>query len=138
MQAVNFPGVRRRSVLALGLQTMEMPSFAALASLSSIQGIGQAACRTATLRMSVGQTQRQSPSHLPGPEKSLWAAVRACVWSRGSRPCGRSVARKAQGRWAVQVLSLYLSSCVCSLPQGTSRSLKVRTRKKTVSSDMNS
>ena len=71
MQTVASLRVRRRSILALGLQTMEMPSFAFLAFLSSIQGIGQGACRTATLRMSVGQIQRQSPSHLPGPERSL-------------------------------------------------------------------
>nr|XP_025729659.1 receptor expression-enhancing protein 4 isoform X4 [Callorhinus ursinus] len=42
-------------------------------------GTGQGACRTATPTMSVGQTQRQFPSHPAGPERSLSAAARACV-----------------------------------------------------------
>lgn len=48
-------------------------------SFSSTQGTGQGACETVTLIMSVGPTRKWSPSHQPGPERSRWAAARACV-----------------------------------------------------------
>ena len=48
-------------------------------SFSSTQGTGQGACETVTLIMSVGPTQKWSPSHQPGPERSRWAAARVCV-----------------------------------------------------------
>ncbi|XP_019821855.2 receptor expression-enhancing protein 4 isoform X2 [Bos indicus] len=44
-----------------------------------LSGTGQGACETVTLIMSVGPTRKWSPSHQPGPERSRWAAARACV-----------------------------------------------------------
>lgn len=70
-------------------------------SFSPTQGTGQGACETVTPIMSVGPTQKWSPSHQPSPERSRWAVARACVWSRGSLWPGRSVVRQARGRGAV-------------------------------------
>lgn len=55
------------------------------------------------------------------------------------KPLVREVSGKEGTReMAALDVSPDLSWCACSLPQGTSRSLKVRTRKKTVPSDMDS
>ncbi|XP_044796040.2 receptor expression-enhancing protein 4 isoform X2 [Bubalus bubalis] len=44
-----------------------------------LSGTGQGACEKVTPIMSVGPTPKWSPSHQPGPERSRWAAARACV-----------------------------------------------------------
>uniref|UniRef100_A0A8C0NSE4 Receptor expression-enhancing protein n=2 Tax=Canis lupus familiaris TaxID=9615 RepID=A0A8C0NSE4_CANLF len=57
------------TMLSFGKRGLNIAASAAVQAAT--KGTGQGGCRTATPKMNAGRIQRQSPSHLPGPERSL-------------------------------------------------------------------